>query len=327
MLNFDPQGLIPAVVVDDASGAVLMVAFMNEEAVRLTRESGQTHFFSRSRQKIWHKGEQSGNFQEVRAIFVNCEESSLLVRVKQHGDAACHDGYQSCYYRQLLPDDSYQQIGERVFDPAEVYTQLQAHPVEEKEHESPAQIMAEKVAKVRADVKTQLEDQLRQLYGVYVYLRDNDLSTESNTSRLLHESNKEDHSYLASRLADELQELSDVQTGEHVHSGRESDTILEGSQVGYWLFLLASASTIPYDTFAPHSALLEGYEGGYSEARVIELRQECLTSFASQDQEQIIKGLRTGFSLIGWACAQAGVSPEGPAEFDLAQMSRKGLVK
>jgi len=93
MLRFDRQGLIPSVVVDDVTGNVLMVAFMNEEALQKTRETGYTHFFSRSRNTIWRKGEQSGNSQEVRDIFVNCEENSILVRVTQHGGAACHDGY------------------------------------------------------------------------------------------------------------------------------------------------------------------------------------------------------------------------------------------
>lgn len=121
MLKFDRQGLIPAVIQDDITNEVLLVAFMNEEALQRTRETGYTHFFSRSRNKIWRKGEQSGNVQEVRAIFLNCEENSLLIRVVQHGDAACHDGYKSCYYRRLLPNDTYQTIAERVFDPAEVY--------------------------------------------------------------------------------------------------------------------------------------------------------------------------------------------------------------
>src|SRR5581483_12345061 len=93
MLKFDRQGLIPAVIQDDATGEVLMVAFMNEEALQRTRQTGYTHFFSRSRNTIWRKGEQSGNVQEVRAIFVNCEENSILVRVVQQGGAACHDGY------------------------------------------------------------------------------------------------------------------------------------------------------------------------------------------------------------------------------------------
>src|SRR2546430_3493657 len=125
MLKFDRQGLIPAVIQDDATGEVLMVAFMNEESFERTRESGYTHFFSRSRNAIWHKGEQSGNVQEVRAIFVNCEENSLLIRVVQHGNAACHMGYTSCYYRRLLPDGTYETVAERVFDPETVYGNAQ----------------------------------------------------------------------------------------------------------------------------------------------------------------------------------------------------------
>ena len=121
MLTFDSQGLIPAVIVDDATGEVLMVAFMNQEALQRTRETGQTHFYSRSRQKIWHKGEESGNVQDVRDIFINCEENSLLIRVEQRNGAACHEGYHSCYYRRLLPDDSYQTTSERIFDPQQVY--------------------------------------------------------------------------------------------------------------------------------------------------------------------------------------------------------------
>jgi len=121
VLKFDRQGLIPAIIQDDTTNEVLLVAFMNEEALQRTRETGYIHFFSRSRNKIWHKGEQSGNVQEVRSIFLNCEENSLLIRVVQHGGAACHDGYKSCYYRRLLPNDTYQTIAERVFDPAEVY--------------------------------------------------------------------------------------------------------------------------------------------------------------------------------------------------------------
>jgi phosphoribosyl-AMP cyclohydrolase len=121
VLNFDRQGLIPAVIQDDDTNEVLLVAFMNEEALQRTRETGYTHFYSRSRNKIWHKGEQSGNVQAVRSIFLNCEENSLLIRVVQHGGAACHDGYKSCYYRRILPNDTYQTIAERVFDPVDVY--------------------------------------------------------------------------------------------------------------------------------------------------------------------------------------------------------------
>ena len=93
---------------------------------------------------------------------------------------------------------------------------------------------------------------MRQLYGVYLYLRDHDLSEQSNTSRLLQEHSQ---SYLVARLADELQELADVQSGEHVHNGLQPDTILEGSQVGYWLLLLAATCNVRYEDFTPHTSL------------------------------------------------------------------------
>ncbi len=121
MLKFDQQGLIPVVIQDDTTDEVLLVAFMNEEAFHLTHETGYTHLYSRKRKKLWRKGEESGNVQEVCGIFVNCEEDSLLLRVIQRGGAACHDGYKSCYYRRILPDSSYQLIAQRVFDPAVVY--------------------------------------------------------------------------------------------------------------------------------------------------------------------------------------------------------------
>src|SRR5438874_2725160 len=166
MLKFDRQGLLPVVIQDDGTEEVLMVAFVNEEALQRTRETGYTHFFSRSRNAIWHKGEQSGNVQEVRAIFVNCEESSLLIRVKQHGDAACHEGYRSCYFRRLLPDDTYEVVAERIFDPAVVYAKP---PVIEVTDERRVPI-AERP--VDADAVHKLEKTLLQLYGVYIFLRD-----------------------------------------------------------------------------------------------------------------------------------------------------------
>jgi phosphoribosyl-AMP cyclohydrolase len=318
-LTFDSQGLVPAVIQDDATGEVLMVAFMNEEALRLTRETGQTHFFSRSRQSIWHKGEQSGNVQEVRGIFVNCEQNSVLVRVVQHGGAACHDGYHSCYYRRLQPDDTLQIVAGRVFDPATVYgtaKQTETSGDESLLHLDPVTLPVEFVQ--------QLEAKLRQLYGVYLYLRDHDMSEESNTSRLLQERSQ---GYLTSRLGDELEELADVQSGVHVHSGRAADTVLEGSQVGYWLLLLAATCNVPYNEFAPHVALLSGYYRPFSESKAIEVREECLRLTSGGHLTQIAQGLQLGFALIGWACAEAKVDPLEPAEYDLSQMRRKGLVK
>ncbi|MDQ6659388.1 MAG: phosphoribosyl-AMP cyclohydrolase [Chloroflexota bacterium] len=308
MLKFDRQGLIPTVIQDDATGEVLMVAFMSSEALQRTRQSGYTHFFSRSRNTIWRKGEQSGHVQEVRDIFVNCEENSLLIRVVQHGDAACHTGYRSCYYRRLLPDDSYETIAERLFDPQQVY---RTQPMTDSSRPPGSQFLAP------------LEAELRQVYGVYLYLRDHDRSEESNTSRLLQERSQ---SYLVVRLADELQELADVQHGEHIHVGRQDDTILEGSQVGYWLLLLAATSNVRYDDFSPHTAILKGYDEKYSAEQLIEQREHCLNLLANNEPSNIVQGLQLGFAFIGWACAEAGVSPLAPAEFDMEQMRRKGLI-
>src|SRR5437764_865078 len=230
MLKFDRQGLLPVAIQDEVTGEVLMVACMNQEALRLTRETGYTHFFSRSRNTIWRKGEQSGNVQEVRALFVNCEENSLLIKVVQHGNAACHMGYHSCYYRRMQPDDTYETVAERLFDPEIVYGAPQEQfPVAGNEFHIA-------IGYTHTEEQHKLEAEMRQLYKVYLYLRDNDMSEESNTSRLLQERSQ---SYLVARLADELQELAEVQSGEHVHTGREDDSILEASQVGYWLMLLA----------------------------------------------------------------------------------------
>ena len=323
MLKFDRQGLIPAVIQDDITGDVLMLAFMNQEAFQRTRETGYTHFFSRSRNTVWRKGEQSGHVQEVRAIFVNCEENSLLLRVIQHGAGACHMGYRSCYYRRLQPDGTYETVAERLFEPEVVYANAPA---------------------VGAQFIAPLETAMRQLYDAYLYLRDHDLSEESNTSRLLHESLdrvgqgtiNQAHTtapwlYLVSRLADELQELADVQRGEHVHSGQQPDTILEGSQVGYWLLLLAATAKLHYDDFTPHVSMLRGYNERYSAdegTRFIapEQQERCLELLSTPEQSMVVQGLQLGFALIGWACAQAGISPLAPVEFDIEQMRRKGLI-
>ncbi len=100
-LKYDDRGLIPAIVQDAESGNVLMMAFMNESSLRMTLESGFTHFWSRSRQKYWKKGETSGNIQEVREVWYDCDADTLLVRVVQHGGGACHTGNRTCFYRRI----------------------------------------------------------------------------------------------------------------------------------------------------------------------------------------------------------------------------------
>ncbi|WP_299192531.1 phosphoribosyl-AMP cyclohydrolase [uncultured Erythrobacter sp.] len=101
--KFDSVGLLSAVVVDVTSRDVLVVAFMNEEALRLTRETGKVHFWSRSRQSLWLKGETSGNFLEVQEIRVDCDQDALVILAKPAGPT-CHTGETSCFYRKLEPD-------------------------------------------------------------------------------------------------------------------------------------------------------------------------------------------------------------------------------
>ena len=99
-IRWDERGLVPAVVQDAQSGAVLMLAYMNEEALRLTLETGEAHFWSRSRQALWHKGATSGHVQRVRAVHVDCDADTILLKVDPAGPA-CHTGETSCFYRTL----------------------------------------------------------------------------------------------------------------------------------------------------------------------------------------------------------------------------------
>lgn len=120
-LKFDDRGLIPAVVCDHETNEVLMVGYMNAEAVQTTIGTGRATFWSRSRQKFWVKGETSGHFQNVKWVRLDCDGDCLLLGVEQIG-AACHAGYRSCFYRELR-EGQWQVIGEPVFDPTQTYGQ------------------------------------------------------------------------------------------------------------------------------------------------------------------------------------------------------------
>ena len=113
-------GLVPAVVQDYESGEVLMLAYINREAWEATLSSGKATYFSRSRKKLWIKGETSGNMQIVREIRIDCDDDTVLFKVEQIGGAACHKGYKSCFYKKVN-DNTIEVIEKRVFDPAEVY--------------------------------------------------------------------------------------------------------------------------------------------------------------------------------------------------------------
>ena len=121
MIDFDKAGgLVPAVAQDADTGVVLMLAWMNREAFAETVRTGRAVYFSRSRNKLWRKGEESGHVQEVKGIFVDCDADTVLLKVKQLGGAACHEGYKSCFFRELT-DGELKTVGERVFDPKAVY--------------------------------------------------------------------------------------------------------------------------------------------------------------------------------------------------------------
>ncbi|MFP6663825.1 MAG: phosphoribosyl-AMP cyclohydrolase [Deltaproteobacteria bacterium] len=114
------KGLVPAIAQDFATGEVLMMAYMNEAAWQETLRTGRACYWSRSREKLWRKGEESGHHQEVREIRIDCDRDTIVMRVVQHGGAACHIGYRSCFYRRL--DGNQWTIDDaRVFDPADVY--------------------------------------------------------------------------------------------------------------------------------------------------------------------------------------------------------------
>ncbi len=120
-LDFEKMGgLVPAVVQDHRSGEVLMLGFMNREAWQATLETGRATFYSRTRNALWVKGMTSGHVQRVMEIRVDCDDDTVLLKVEQVGDAACHTGYRSCFYRRVR-DGRLETVGEPVFDPREVY--------------------------------------------------------------------------------------------------------------------------------------------------------------------------------------------------------------
>jgi len=120
--DFSKLELIPAIAQDAETGDVLMMAWMNEESYEETLKTGRVVYFSRSRQKLWRKGEESGNVQELEAMYFDCDADTLLVKINQIGGAACHEGYRSCFFRKVDPETRQITVeGDRVFDPKAVY--------------------------------------------------------------------------------------------------------------------------------------------------------------------------------------------------------------
>ncbi len=120
--KFDEHGLIPAIAQDARTGQILMVAYMNRQALEATIQSGYATYFSRSRRELWKKGQESGHFQKVEQILVDCDQDCLVLKVSVEA-GQCHAGYQSCFYRALSKstDKKLEFIAEKVFDPQETY--------------------------------------------------------------------------------------------------------------------------------------------------------------------------------------------------------------
>ena len=120
LLKFDDKGLLAAVAQDYETGEILMLAHMNEESIRKTVQTGQAVYWSRSRKKLWHKGEESGNVQNIKELLIDCDGDAIVMKVEQVGGEACHTGNRFCFYRKL-EDGKISDVGVKVFDPEKVY--------------------------------------------------------------------------------------------------------------------------------------------------------------------------------------------------------------
>jgi phosphoribosyl-AMP cyclohydrolase len=290
-IEWPSDGLIPAVIQDAHSRDVLMLGFMNEEALALTRETGLVHFYSRSRQRLWQKGESSGHTQTVHDIFVNCEQNSLLIEVTQIG-AVCHDGYPTCYYRRIETDGSLEIVRDRWFDPLDVYG-------------------------TQNGARTTLE----RWWGAYEYLREQEgLAALSSTAGRL----RDESTSLASRVADELRELAGVLEGTHVHTQPVDDVVLEGSQVCYWIACELIRQRVTFADIRTDRAM-DIPEGDAASANTVAalLRAEAdhLTSAGLSAE----KGHQL-YALVANAARSLGVDPLALIRRDVEELSRRDYL-
>jgi phosphoribosyl-AMP cyclohydrolase len=301
-VQFGADGLAPVVVQDAVTGDVLMLAYMNEDALRLTHETGRAHYWSRGRKALWRKGETSGHEQIVDEIRVNCERNSLLLLVRQVG-AVCHDGYASCFYRRAAADGSLTVVREQAFDPSDVYPEspLAPQPGETK-------------------VVDPLGEATRRQFGAYAYLRDHDLTSESETSRRLRHSNED----FRSRVADELRELAGVLDGEHRHHGRERDVVLEASQVIYWLLLESLRNGVTWMTLRPDRALatVDAQLPAATVSRLLRAEADRWSENARGATDGAATAHAT-LSLVGQACVSAGLDPLAAVQHDVAELESR----
>jgi phosphoribosyl-AMP cyclohydrolase len=291
-LRFDEDGLIPAVVVSASDGDVLMVGFMNEDALARTRESGLVHFWSRSRRSLWKKGGTSGHVQRVREIRVNCDLNSLLIEADQEG-AVCHDGYRTCYYRRLDSDGRLHIVRDRAFDPLDVYPES-GHP-------------------------HGLATQTRKWWAAYEWLRDHDLRDESGTSRRLHADSDES----TPRVGDELRELAGVLDGTHRHGSMDEDLRLEAGQVLYWIACAGVWHGYRWEQIRPDRAL-DVQSGSFlspgTMVRLLRARADEIDDALTWPNTAM---LHDTIALVGTVLRANGIDPLDIVNTDLADLNAK----
>ena len=288
-IDFSQHPLVPAVVVDHVSGEVLMIAFMNQEAYRLTRETGRTHFWSRSRNRLWKKGETSGHEQIVRKMAINCEDNALLISVVQIG-AVCHTGHPTCFFRDIEEDESLTVTTDRLFDPEIVYG-----------------------GKI---------DLTRTWYGAFEWLKSQPLEDQSSTSRLL----RTPGAPLSQRVSDELQELSDVLVGTHSHLGLLEDLAIEGTQSLYWLALAAIQAGLTWEEVRPDRAL-DSAIPGMEIATAARMLAAAAREWKMPDHQVNQQSVHATIALVGQAAKSLEVEPQMLIELDLTEMQARDYLR
>lgn len=291
-VRFGDDGLIPAVITDSHSGDVLMVAFMNDEALEQTRSTGYVHFWSRSRMKLWKKGESSGHVQKVCEIRVNCDLNSVLIEVEQEG-AVCHDGYATCYYRRLDPDNSLHVVRSRQFDPLDIYP--------------------------RNGQPSGLATQTRRWWSAYEWLRDHDLDSKSGTSARLRSATDES----TPRIADELRELAGVLDGTHRHRSMREDLMLEAGQVLYWVACAGAWHGYTWDQVRPDRALDASWEVSSSTdtlGRLLRARAAEVSDIAAWPEAAL---MHDTIALVGTCLQSHNIDPLDVVNADLAELATK----
>ncbi len=319
-VRFDAAGLIPAICQEDGTGMVLVLAYMNSEALERTLSTGDVYFWSRSRQALWRKGETSGNTLRLMRMAINCEGDSLLLTVTLNGPGVCHAGYRSCYYRVLLPDGTLQEVMPPTFDPGTVYA------IDANAGRAGVSSFLSGTDPILRH--TELSSLMRELYAGYGRLRDDGqrYRAVSRTARMLNDPAMTPMHYRA-RARQELDELAGVLNGSHRHEGGRADVLLESSQVGFWLCLAACAARYSYEEWHPDEVLLRAWKGEdqrrSAEPASGNMANPAIIDDSLSEPDTLLQMLWNDLTELGILLARAGVHPTEPVARDLASLSAR----